>query len=314
MKVSVCLTVLNEESSIAALLNSLLTQTKSPNEIVIVDGGSKDRTLEIIRHYQKKDRRIKLLREKCSRARGRNLGVEIARYPIIAMTDAGCIAQESWLEQITKPFVNLSIDMVAGFYQMEGKTPFQKACSVFLGITPIKFDAKFLPSTRSIAFRKKLWEKLGGFPENLKDTAEDTVFNYKALKAGTKISRVKSARVEWRMPETHGEFLKKIYKYAIGDAKTKIFLFPSKGFASHNIKAILIILRYLLGIFLVISGFKNPLFWVLLVMGLFFYTFWAIRKVYLVYPNWRVGIWGPIIQIFSDMAVMAGFAKGFLIR
>ena len=63
MNVSICLTLKNEEGSIADLLNSLLNQSKKPDEIIIVDGGSEDTTLDLIRHYQKKDKRIKLLIE-----------------------------------------------------------------------------------------------------------------------------------------------------------------------------------------------------------------------------------------------------------
>ena len=89
MNISICITTFNEEGSIGPLLDSLLAQTKKAEEIVIVDGGSTDKTVEIIRHYQKKDRRIKLLTEKCSRAKGRNIGIEIAKNEIIAITDAG---------------------------------------------------------------------------------------------------------------------------------------------------------------------------------------------------------------------------------
>src|SRR3989304_5681633 len=106
MKLSVCITVLNAEGLIAPLLQSILSQSKKPNEIVIVDGGSKDNTVEIIKHFQKKNKSIRLLLEKCLRARGRNLAVEISNNDIIAMTDAGCIAQKDWLEKITAPLVH----------------------------------------------------------------------------------------------------------------------------------------------------------------------------------------------------------------
>src|SRR3972149_3143590 len=115
MKASVCITVLNEEGSIATLLDSLLTQTEKPDEIIIVDGGSKDRTVEIVRHYQKKDKRIKFLVEHGSVAHGRNTSIEISRNPIIASIDAGCLARRDWLEKITEPFKHENVGMVAGF-------------------------------------------------------------------------------------------------------------------------------------------------------------------------------------------------------
>lgn len=165
MKISICLTIYNEELSIGTLLKSLLGQTKKANEIVIIDGGSKDKTVEIIRHFQKKDKTIKLLVQKCSRAEGRNIGVEIAQNEIIAITDGDCVAQKDWLVKITEPFVNKEVDISAGFYKMVAKNPMQKALSVFLGVTPSKFSIRFLPSTRSMAFCKEAWERIGGFPE-----------------------------------------------------------------------------------------------------------------------------------------------------
>ncbi len=191
MKVSVVITLFNEEKSVAKLLDSLRFQTKRFDEIIIVDGGSRDKTVEIIRHFQKKDKRIRLLIEKCSRAKGRNIGIDIARNEIIAITDAGCIAHKKWLERITKPLINKEVGVVAGFYKMIGKTAFQRALSTYLGVLPSQFDANYLPSTRSIAFKKELWLKVGGFPEKLTGTAEDTVFNYKIVQSGANIARVK---------------------------------------------------------------------------------------------------------------------------
>ncbi len=315
MNTSVCITVLNEEGSIGKLLDSLLVQTKRASEIIIVDGGSSDKTLEIINHYQKKVSYIKLLKEKCTRARGRNLGVEIARNEIIAITDAGCVAHLNWLDEITEPFKighppgdlaatlreSSGVDIVAGFYRMVGKSSFQKAAAVFLGITPDKFDNSFLPSTRSMAFRKSVWEKLGGFPEEMENSAEDTYFNYRALKFGVKYICVKSAVVEWGMPESMAEFGRKICDYAKWDAKTKIFIYPQKGLTSHNVKAVFVLLRYLIGGFLFISGFYRPLIHLALLVLITLYFLYAYRKAKL---------WGIPLQIISDFAVMLGFLYG----
>lgn len=312
MNISVCITVFNEESSIGALLDSLLLQTRKPNQIIIVDGGSEDRTLEIIRHYQKKDGRIKLLMEKCSRARGRNLATEIAEDGIIAMSDAGCVLTSDWLKNITSPFETADVDVVAGFYKMIGENDFQKAESVYLGVRPGNFDINFLPSTRSIAFKKAIWEKVGGFPERLEDTAEDTIFNYKLIKAGAKFSRMKSAVVEWGMPKTISNFQFKIFNYAKGDARSGIWFFPGKGLTSHNIKALFVLFRYLMGIVLLIFSIKfTPLFPIVLIFFLL-YLLWAFRKVYLEYRKVSVALWGPVLQVVSDVGVIFGLLKGLI--
>src|SRR3990167_5258354 len=117
MNISICITTFNEEGSIGALLDSLLTQTKKADEIVIVDGGSADRTIEIINHYpacisyaesmagrQKKPVIKFLISKGTTRSEGRNVSIEIAKGDIIATSDAGCIAHKDWLNELTSPF------------------------------------------------------------------------------------------------------------------------------------------------------------------------------------------------------------------
>ncbi|QQG41192.1 MAG: glycosyltransferase [Candidatus Woesebacteria bacterium] len=314
MNISICITTLNEEDSVERLLDSLLMQSKKPDQIIIVDGGSQDKTVEIIRHYQKKDGRIKLLVEKCSRARGRNLGVEIAIGEIVLMTDAGCVASPDWVKNIVSPFENAGVDVVAGFYKMVSNNFFQKAESVFLGTRPNDFDVNFLPSTRSIAFTKQIWEKVGGFPESVKGAAEDTIFNYKLLKAGARISRMKNAVVGWGMPGSIKDFRSKIYEYAKGDAKSKIWIFPGKGFTSHNIKVLFVAFRYLAGFSLLVFTFKFHFLLPYLFICVFAYLIFAFRKIYLEFRDWRVAVWGPFLQIVSDLGVTGGFVSGILNR
>lgn len=325
MKVSVCLAIKNEEKSISPLLDSLLVQTKKPDEIVIVDGASEDRTVQIIRHYQKKNKRIKLLVEKVTRAGGRNLAVEVARNPIVAFTDGDCVAEKNWLKRITAPFKHkevdphhqkfgVGVDIVAGFYKMKQDTVFRKAEALFLGIMPSKFDISFLPSTRSIAFRKRIWERIGGFPDGPVNSAEDTDFNYKAVKLGARYSRVKNARVEWSIPESFKGLIVKFFNYSMWDVRYGIWWHPTQRYSSHNIKAILKFVRYGLGILILILAFGNPLLWLVLGLGLILYIFWAFRKVFLESKDILAGAWGVVLQFTSDFAVMAGFIVGLMTK
>ena len=314
MKVSVCITVYNEEKSISRLIKSFLNQTKKPGEIVIVDGGSTDKTVEIIRHWQKKDKRVRLLVKKCSRSEGRNLSIELAKNKIIAVTDAGCVPKNNWLEKLILSFKNDKVEMVAGFYKMTGDKPIQKAFSVFLGVKKEDFDVSFLPSTRSVAFKKELWEEIGGFPEDLDDTAEDTVFNIKALDYGVKMAHAKDAVVEWGMPETLRAGINKMYLYAKGDAKSKVWKHPSKGFASHNIRVFSIILRYIFGMLLLILSFTYPPLLYVLLGAITAYIIWVVRKVYIRTQDISSALWGILIQFTSDFALMKGFLAGYVNR
>lgn len=323
MKISLCLTTYNEEESIGKLLDSLVHQTKKPNEIIIVDGGSTENTLSEISKFKTRNSKqirntnIKIIKLKnTTRASGRNLSVKNAKYQIIAMTDGGCIAKPDWLEKITEPFENKNIDIVAGFYKMTGKNPIQKAMSVFLGVMPSKFNNNFLPSTRSMAFRKSAWERVGRFPETDKNSAEDTDFNYKAVKAGLKYARVKNAIVEWGMPSTIYEFRNKIYNYSKWDAKYGIWWHPIQRLRSHNIKSLSILFRYVVGVILLscalVFNWKFGYLYLFVFIGI--YLVWSFNKVYSEFKDTKIAIYGPILQITSDLAVIAGFVSGILNR
>ena len=315
MKVSVCITTFNEESSIKKLIESIFFQIKKPDEIVIVDGSSQDKTCDVIRHYQKKDKRIKLLIESGSIAHGRNTSIEIAKGDIIALTDAGCIAKSDWLEKITHPFIYENVGLVAGFYEMPADYPMNEAINVFHGVPFERFNStNFLPSARSMAFKKQVWSEIGGFDEKLERTGEDTKFLYEAVKKGVKIVRIKEARVVWEEARNLSlkDSLKKFYSYAKGDAQVGIWWHPSKQLASHNIKISLIFYRYIVGIILLLLAIRNNLIFTYLFIGVLIYLFWSIWKWRDVIKNWKARLWLPIIQVSSDFAIMTGFVSGLL--
>lgn len=315
MKVSVCVTVYNEEDSVGKLLESLVHQSRKPDEIVIVDSKSTDSTEEIIKRFKSKHnfKNIKLIVEKCSRAEGRNLSIKHAKHNIIVMTDAGCVAKKDWLENITNSFSETSTKVVAGFYDMTGERSIQKSAKVFLGVLPEQFNENFLPSTRSIAFRRCVWKEVGGFPEKLDDTAEDTVFNLRLLNYNVKILCVKDARVEWVMPTHFKEIAHKMYSYAKGDARAGVVKFPSKGISSHNIKVILKLLRYIFFILLLILGLRmNYIFIFLLVFLLLLYSLYSFYKVFKKTGIIFAGLWGIVLQYTSDLTGIWGFVVGYL--
>jgi len=312
---SIVVTVKNEHQLTKNLLDSLEIQTLAPKEIIIVDGGSTDGTVEAIRKRMKKNEKIKLIIQKgVSIAKGRNKGVLSSACNIIAMTDVGCVADRNWLFNITKPFsTKPKIGIVTGSYKMTGELLFQEAIKPYLGISyKLATSSNFLPSARSIAFRKSVWKEVGGFSEDLERAGEDTLFNFQAKKKGVKFYFAKNAIVSWEVPQRLGEAFKKFFYYAKGDAQTGIWWHPEKKFATHNIKILAIYSRYLIGLTLVILSFFWSIFLKVLVFLLFLYLIWAVIKNYYRVEKKITIILLPFIQLVSDIAVMCGFASGIL--
>jgi glycosyltransferase involved in cell wall biosynthesis len=220
MKVSLITTVLNEASNIEEFLKSIINQTKKPDEFIIVDGGSTDKTIEIIKKFSKNYKWIKLIVSKgASIGKGRNIAIENAKNEIIACVDAGCILDKNWLKEITKPFENKKVDVVVGIYKPYYTNDFE----YFQGLVVVPesekiFDKPSRWSSRSIAFRKSLWKKVGGYPDLT--TGEDTTFNLKLIESSSNIKFAKNAIVYWRMRKNWKSFFKQFYKYGIGDRKS----------------------------------------------------------------------------------------------
>ena len=87
-KVSVIVPVYNCEKYIERCMDSLINQTLADIEIIVIDDESKDTTFEILKEYEKKDKRIKLMTKKNSGvSSSRNKGMEIATGKYIAFVD-----------------------------------------------------------------------------------------------------------------------------------------------------------------------------------------------------------------------------------
>ena len=161
-----------------------------------------------------------------------------------------------------------------------------------------------------MAFRKKIWQEVGGYDENLDRAGEDTVFNYQVLKTGIEIHRCKDALVDWEVPHNLIEAAKKFFYYAKGDAQSGIWWHPAQKMSTHNIKISTIFLRYIAAFLLFIASFQAPVLLVFLITGFIFYLAWSCWKVSDVIVDTKAKAWVPILQITSDLSVMAGFAAG----
>jgi glycosyltransferase involved in cell wall biosynthesis len=112
--VAVVVAVLNEEAGIAACLDSLLQQNypRERYDIIVVDNGSTDRTLDILSLYEGQ---LTLLHEhRRGAAAARNAGVAAAESEIIAFTDADCVVQRDWLFHLVQPLSDLGVGVVGG--------------------------------------------------------------------------------------------------------------------------------------------------------------------------------------------------------
>jgi len=215
MKISVIIPVRNEEASIRDLIEGLLNQTLKPAEIVITDGGSTDRTAEIISEYVESVG-IRLIREReALPGRGRNLAVAQAANDWVAFVDAGIIPERDWLEMLARAAAETEADVVYGTYEPVTDSQF-KVCAVMAYVAPPLVNEGKLIRPCSIAsalMKRSVWETVGGFPEHLR-SAEDLLFMRKIEAAGFKIIRAPDALVHWQVQATAWGTFKRFIRYA----------------------------------------------------------------------------------------------------
>ena len=221
MSTSMIMTTYNEASNIDGLLKDLCVQTYRPAEFLVVDGGSTDDTMAIVE--AQKDNlasagiTLRLLnRPGVNIAAGRNIAVTEAAHDVICVSDAGCRLEKTWCERITRPLLEGKADLVGGFFKPVALTRFQR---VLAGLTVASKPPKgFLPSSRSIAFRREAWEKAGAYPEWL-PWGEDTLFNERCLETGARYVVAGDAIVHWEVRPSLPAALKQFYRYAWGDGR-----------------------------------------------------------------------------------------------
>jgi len=118
--VSVVMSVYNGETYLHEAIESILNQTYSDFEFIIIDDGSEDNSLAIIKKYQKQDKRIKLIsRENKGLIASLNEGISYAKGKYIARMDGDDISSLDRLqEQVGFLESNSHIDMCGSYIQL----------------------------------------------------------------------------------------------------------------------------------------------------------------------------------------------------
>jgi len=311
--ISLIATVLNEGDNIHHLFDSIKRQTRRPDEIVIVDGGSSDDTPAIIQGYAEELPLRLFIEPGCNISRGRNRAIAEARGDIIAVTDAGVRLTETWLEKVTAPLLDdPTLNVVGGFLLADPQTAFEAAPgATTLPLSRYINSSTFLPSSRSIAFRKSAASDIGGYPAWL-DFCEDLVFDLRLRERSGPFAFAPDAIVYFRPRPGLRQFFRQYYLYARGDGKANLWL------KRH-------LIRYLTyfaltpGIFIT-GALWHPALWLLYLLGAADYLYQPYRRLPSVMrraPDQSRSVWLycivmiPLIRLTGDMAKMIGYPVGW---
>jgi glycosyltransferase involved in cell wall biosynthesis len=219
VKVSLITTVKDAASAIEPFLESLAAQLRAPDEVIVVDGGSTDGTVERLREAEG----LTLIEEPGANiARGRNAAIAAATHDVIAVTDADCELDARWLERILRPIED-GADVAMGFYEPIADG-FLQRCMAAVNLPGAREidPERFSPSARSVAFRREAIVAAEGYPEWL-DIGEDMYVarRWRALELDLRFAP--DAVVRWRLrPSLHDTWIQ-YFRYARGDARAGMY-------------------------------------------------------------------------------------------
>lgn len=312
--ISLIATVLNEGENIERLMQTIQRQTRQPDEIIIVDGGSTDNTVAILQKYTGQLPLRVLIEAGCNISQGRNAALQAAQGDVIAITDAGVRLADDWLEKLTQPLLDdPDCTVSGGFFAADPHTVFEAA----LGATTLPLvdeikPATFLPSSRSVAVRRAAALQVGGYPAWL-DFCEDLIFDLRLKQTQPPFAFAPQAIAYFQPRPTLTAYFKQYYRYARGDGKADLWR------KRHMIRYItyLVALPTLIALALAV----HPFFWALLGGGGAVYLRQPYRRLPVVMralrfeTAWSSWLYAtgliPVLRITGDVAKMLGYPVGW---
>ncbi len=165
MKASVIIPVYNEEESISECLSTILDQSLRDYEIIVVDDGSNDRTLDLVKSFDK----IKILTQSHKGAgAARNLGASNSKGEILVFVDADMTFDHVFLKNLIDPISRTIIGTFSKEENLANKENVWARCwNINRGLPETKMHSKNYPDSDRVfrAITKEAFDRAGGFNE-----------------------------------------------------------------------------------------------------------------------------------------------------
>jgi glycosyltransferase involved in cell wall biosynthesis len=269
--VSVIIPIYNERENIEKCLKAIKKQTYPRVEIIVVDNGSTDVSFEIAKNYADKV----ILEKRKGISFAKNTGLKAAIGELIATTDADCIPDERWLEELVGCFDDLLVASAGG----PNITPpdasrFEKCGGMLLEFLSKGFGSRYISDIKEITetfhnpgcnvmYRRSILNGLAGFNEQLL-TVEDEELDFRIKLKGYKILSSPYPKVYHNRRSDWRGFVKQVYRYAIGRMQFIKFHYNARQWPRF-----LPSVSILAGVVFFILGLFDNLFFRVFLMGSF---------------------------------------------
>jgi len=245
MKISFIIPTFNSEETIASCIGSILDQKNAMDEVIIVDNGSKDKTIDIVKKsgikkiYVNSQYNISALR---------NLGVSKSSNELLAFIDSDCVLKSGWVRNVIDFMADSSIQVTGCKYDLPTDPNWiEKAWFSHKkkGIHKVNYI-----NSGNLIIKREVFEQVSGFDESL-ITGEDSELCARILKQGYYIiSNDRIGAIHLGNPKNLFGFYKKQYWHSLGMFGS----FVVNKFDKPILATLLFLILNIIGIFLVIDS------------------------------------------------------------
>ena len=272
---SIIISVYNEEKTLHQCLDSLLLLEYPDYEIIMVNDASKDSTLEILKEYQKKSSKIKVVTYAVNKGvpGARNEGMKAAKGDIFVFTDADAIFPKEWPTKLIEPFTtNQKVGATGGRDIAPPNQPLIHKCidytlTSFIGTAGLRGAkvrlAKYSVTGCNFAVKREVVEKVGMHNEKIRWRGEEKEWCQRIREAGYEILFVPKSYILHYRRISLKSFWTQTYKS--GKARFDILKTAPGSFQLiHVVPSLFVLYLLLTGIFSFISPASSSLFFIAL--------------------------------------------------
>lgn len=157
MKISVVIPAYNEEKFLSKCLEAFANQEEKPEEIIVVDNNSTDKTAEIAKKFN-----ARVVSEKTQgMTYARNRGFNEATGDVIARCDADTVPPPDWIKKIRLNFSGSKIDALSGplkFYDLPLRTTLFS--NIYACLSKLAIKSSGILMGPNMVLTKKMWERI----------------------------------------------------------------------------------------------------------------------------------------------------------
>jgi len=229
IRCSIIIPAYNREKTLRRCLTSLGNQDypRDKFEIIVVDDGSSDGTVQMLSNLAKKYRNLRYIKQfRKGPASARNLGAKHARGEIIGFTDDDCVLSKDWIKlMVDSHGRNPEFTAVGGLTSVSNEknniivSQFLSNCSIQIGLNGGR-EIIFFP-TCNVSFKKGIFNKYKFDEKFPLPGGEDLEFFWRLFKDGHKFLWNKDIRVTHYRNETLNSFIRQAHIYGRGNLLTR---------------------------------------------------------------------------------------------